>query len=486
MTRGECGLSGTAEDGEIERLKAKLDRERAKVGKLVAMRDRHSARRIAWLAERGALQRRLAVLESQHRLLIAAPGQLDSPGSPLRILVWGPVRKTIVEFLGGAMITGDPEQGPFDLVVIPRPEKQDLDQVASGVPEAVWRAVRTGRTRVVLDGSSEGKLHRTVIGRFRSLAERTGAPLGQMTYLMQDRLAAPGWGEPGPSIDVPLPVINYDYYLHKTVFPMLKHGQPVFRRRLAGYRKASRRGRRAFLSLNLAPRGHRVVLLSRLLRDGVWDNGFVSFGGFGPAGGDAGDPDGAAPVVDWGGFETAGEELAPWVAELHRKGVLLFGVPEGPEPSAVAREVLRAGELREYRRSWFSVVTETEMRRDTLRVTEKVLKPLLNFHPFVVLGNPGALRLIQSYGFQTFPEIFDESYDDEVDPVRRFDLVYDQVVRMARMDEAELDRLEASVAEKVVFNARWGLTRLPHLFQDTLLPAAIAQLLPPESATAQR
>ncbi len=108
---------------------------------------------------------------------------------------------------------------------------------------------------------------------------------------------------------------------------------------------------------------------------------------------------------------------------------------------------------------------------------------MLNFHPFIVLGNPASLRLIRGYGFQTFPEIFDESYDDEEDPARRFDMVYGQIVRLARMDEAELDRLEASVAEKVVFNARWGLTELPRMFQDVFLQNAIGRMLPTAEAS---
>ena len=57
-------------------------------------------------------------------------------------------------------------------------------------------------------------------------------------------------------------------------------------------------------------------------------------------------------------------------------------------------------------------------------------------------------------------------------------MVYDQVRRLARMDEAALARLNTSVAEKVVFNARWCMTRLPGLFQHTLLPAAIELISP--------
>ena len=477
-----------AERDQSRRLRAKLDHERDKVRKLVEIQARLSAEQAEWMAERGGMERRLAVLESQRRLLIGArPRHYESDSRagqavdsaqrpPLRILVAGPIRKTVFEFVRGAMISSAPSQGPFDLLVIPRPEKQDLDQIADSIPQAVWSAVRAGRTRLILDGSSEGNLHRAVLEGFQSLAERTGMPLGEIVYLTQDRLAADPRAVSRRRFDVPLPVLNYDYYLHKTLFPLLELGQAAFRDRLAPYIDAPRRGRRAFLSLNLSPREHRVLLLARLLRDELWDNGFISFGGVGSAGREGVQPDDLLRRFKWRGFEAAAHELAPQIAVLQRKGAILFGMPDGA--GGIRHEALRAGDLEEYRRSWFSVVTETEMSRDILRVTEKVLKPVLNFHPFVVFGNPGALALIRSYGIQTFPELFDESYDDEENPARRFDMVYGQVCRLARMDEAELDRLEASVAEKVVFNARWGLTELPRLFQDTLLPAAIERMLP--------
>jgi hypothetical protein len=113
------------------------------------------------------------------------------------------------------------------------------------------------------------------------------------------------------------------------------------------------------------------------------------------------------------------------------------------------------------------------------RISEKPLKALVNFHPFMVLGNPGALEMIRGLGFQTFPEIIDESYDEELDPRRRFDLVYAEVKRLIALDETELARLEGAVAEKLVFNAEWGLTRLPGVFRDEIDDALIRDILAP-------
>ncbi len=113
------------------------------------------------------------------------------------------------------------------------------------------------------------------------------------------------------------------------------------------------------------------------------------------------------------------------------------------------------------------------------RITEKALKPLLNGHPFIVFGNPGSLALIKALGFATFPELVDESYDEEPDPPRRFELAFAQLRRLCGLDEAELARMVTELEEKLVFNMTWGLTRLPQIYADTLDDAFLASVLEP-------
>jgi len=80
------------------------------------------------------------------------------------------------------------------------------------------------------------------------------------------------------------------------------------------------------------------------------------------------------------------------------------------------------------------------------------------------------------YGFATFGDVLDEGYDEEDDPRRRFERAYAEVVRLCRLDDAELGRLQARLEETLAFNARWGLTRFPGVYRqqrDTALVDAI-------------
>ncbi len=79
-----------------------------------------------------------------------------------------------------------------------------------------------------------------------------------------------------------------------------------------------------------------------------------------------------------------------------------------------------------YNSSCFSVVVESYLRSPT-EVSEKIFKPLAYYHPFVVYGSAGSLAYLHQQGFETFDNLFDESYDAVEDEKQRFDAVTDQI-----------------------------------------------------------
>lgn len=69
-----------------------------------------------------------------------------------------------------------------------------------------------------------------------------------------------------------------------------------------------------------------------------------------------------------------------------------------------------------YKNSLVSIITETNYELSELTATEKTWKPAKEKHPFIIVGVTGALRTMREFGFQTFDEFWDESYDEEHDP----------------------------------------------------------------------
>lgn len=66
---------------------------------------------------------------------------------------------------------------------------------------------------------------------------------------------------------------------------------------------------------------------------------------------------------------------------------------------------------RAYVDTCFSVVTETIFDYPYTFRTEKIWKPMIMCHPFVVAANAGYYRDLQQAGFRTFDHLIDESFD---------------------------------------------------------------------------
>jgi hypothetical protein len=65
-----------------------------------------------------------------------------------------------------------------------------------------------------------------------------------------------------------------------------------------------------------------------------------------------------------------------------------------------------------YDNTWFSLVNESACEDNQILFwTEKTCKPLAFFHPFLLIAKPGLLDKLHAFGFETWPELFDESYD---------------------------------------------------------------------------
>jgi len=87
-----------------------------------------------------------------------------------------------------------------------------------------------------------------------------------------------------------------------------------------------------------------------------------------------------------------------------------------------------------YDTSFFSIVTESNFPSnidgifgsfDHCFLSEKTWKPIMNFHPFIIVGAKGSLRYLKEYGFDIFEDIFDSSYDNMGDGKERIKKIFD-------------------------------------------------------------
>jgi len=113
-----------------------------------------------------------------------------------------------------------------------------------------------------------------------------------------------------------------------------------------------------------------------------------------------------------------------------------------------------------FEQTYFSVITEsyfwTKPKSESYKwitaLTEKVFKGFL-LNPFILIGGYKSLEHIKKLGFETFSELFDESYDDEFDADKRYDLVFSEINRVCKMDVKKLDDIYHNVlVEKIKYN----------------------------------
>jgi hypothetical protein len=71
-----------------------------------------------------------------------------------------------------------------------------------------------------------------------------------------------------------------------------------------------------------------------------------------------------------------------------------------------------------YDQTYFSFVVETALHGQNF-ITEKSFKPMAYHHPFLIWGQAGTLTALQRMGFETYSNLFDESYDTMPTPEQR-------------------------------------------------------------------
>ena len=83
--------------------------------------------------------------------------------------------------------------------------------------------------------------------------------------------------------------------------------------------------------------------------------------------------------------------------------------------------------------SFIFVVTETCYWQQKTHLTEKIFKPIVLRMPFILVGCAHNLEYLRSYGFRTFSDFWDESYDAIDDPILRLQAIVNILKDIATM-----------------------------------------------------
>lgn len=86
--------------------------------------------------------------------------------------------------------------------------------------------------------------------------------------------------------------------------------------------------------------------------------------------------------------------------------------------------------------TWVSVVSEASFSDDdhTVFLSEKLFKPIVCMHPFIVVGNRNSLKKLREMGYKTFEGYIDESYDD-LPTLDRFVAIIDTIKKIQTIED---------------------------------------------------
>ena len=132
----------------------------------------------------------------------------------------------------------------------------------------------------------------------------------------------------------------------------------------------------------------------------------------------------------------------------------------------------------DYAQTGMEIVLETLFDDSRLHLTEKALRPIACGKPFMLVATAGSLEYLHSYGFETFGNLIDESYDLETDPVARLNAVIREMSRISSLNSSDkivlwdqLHRIAARNKQRF-FSAEWQ-TSIVQEYVDNMNQAMI-------------
>jgi len=108
--------------------------------------------------------------------------------------------------------------------------------------------------------------------------------------------------------------------------------------------------------------------------------------------------------------------------------------------------------IEDYQKTFISVVTETMVEDGTLFFSEKIWKPIMVGHPFILYGNYKSLEYLKSLGFKTYGKWIDESYDDEKDENIRCKMIVSEIDKFNKKSLNELKIIREEMKEVIEYN----------------------------------
>lgn len=114
---------------------------------------------------------------------------------------------------------------------------------------------------------------------------------------------------------------------------------------------------------------------------------------------------------------------------------------------------------KDYLNTYLSVITETLADNDVFP-SEKIFKPILMLHPFIVVSSKHYLKMMKELGYQTFSPWFDESYDEVDNLAIRIRIITDEIQRLSELKDQQKCNMLIDMFPVLEHNHKTFITRV--------------------------
>jgi len=111
-----------------------------------------------------------------------------------------------------------------------------------------------------------------------------------------------------------------------------------------------------------------------------------------------------------------------------------------------------------FNQAYFNFVVETHFDDDTVFLTEKTFKPILNLQPFVIIGNPGSLQLLKDLGYKTFETVIKEDYDKIINHKDRMSQLLKSTFDLCNLSHKHHMRIQQIISDTLKWNQKLFLS----------------------------
>jgi len=204
-----------------------------------------------------------------------------------------------------------------------------------------------------------------------------------------------------------------------------------------------------YVCLNRQPRSHRIFLLANLIKHNLFDKGQVSFNLMNEK---------YAHLTHC--IKMYDESMINYASNLEKIGNKYLDFDNTDNLSNNVNSNLMEG-------TFISLVTETLCDGNTLQFSEKIWKPIMCGHPFMILSSNHTLETLKNLGFKTYSDWFDESYDN-CSVINKVAIICDNLLRYNNYSIDQLREIRYQMKEVARYNQEVLKSHVKNKFFDTL------------------